>query len=108
MSSSISQYELPSNHSPFFTNPTVDLFPESSPLPISLFDVRQTDDHSSTMSEISTSSADPESSFEPLGEKSTRVRQSPSYLRDYHCCPTIVSLHEPSSNKEANTNPLWQ
>ncbi|XP_048234337.1 uncharacterized mitochondrial protein AtMg00820-like [Ricinus communis] len=32
-----------------------------------------------------------------------RVHQPPSYLHDYHCYSTIVTLHEPSSY-----NSLWQ
>ncbi|KAM7488098.1 hypothetical protein LguiB_025582 [Lonicera macranthoides] len=40
--------------------------------------------------------------------QSTRVKELPHYLRDYHCYSTMISHYEPSSYKEASTNPLWQ
>ena len=43
-----------------------------------------------------------------LPRQSTRVKQLPHHIRDYHCYSTIFSHHEPSSYKEASSNPLWQ
>ena len=40
--------------------------------------------------------------------RSTWVRESPNHFKDYHCFSSIMSLVEPSSYKEASTNPLWQ
>ncbi|GFS40568.1 hypothetical protein Acr_00g0069360 [Actinidia rufa] len=40
--------------------------------------------------------------------RSTRVREVPSYLRDYHCFSTVLAQYEPRSYREASTNPLWQ
>ncbi|KAL4029945.1 hypothetical protein IC575_008173 [Cucumis melo] len=40
--------------------------------------------------------------------RSTRVREPPIHLQDYHCFSTIVSLIEPTSYQEASTDPLWQ
>ena len=37
-----------------------------------------------------------------------RVRQLPSHLRDYHVYATLLSNHEPTSYKEASSNPDWQ
>ncbi|KAL0534566.1 hypothetical protein IC582_028857 [Cucumis melo] len=43
-----------------------------------------------------------------LPRRSTRVRESPIHLQDYHCFSTIVALVEPTSYQEASTDPLWQ
>ena len=40
--------------------------------------------------------------------RSTRVRNIPIHLRDYHCFSAILSHHEPHSYREASSNPLWQ
>ncbi|TYK13837.1 Integrase, catalytic core [Cucumis melo var. makuwa] len=40
--------------------------------------------------------------------RSTRVREPPIHLQDYHCFSTIVSFVEPTSYQEASTDPLWQ
>lgn len=42
------------------------------------------------------------------GCRSTRVRETPFHLKDYHYFSTIMSLVKPSSYHEAYTNPLWQ
>ncbi|TYJ97755.1 retrotransposon protein [Cucumis melo var. makuwa] len=39
---------------------------------------------------------------------SIKVRETPPHLKDYYCFSTIMSLVEPSSYKEVNTNLLWQ
>ncbi|KAK9169204.1 hypothetical protein Syun_001344 [Stephania yunnanensis] len=36
------------------------------------------------------------------------VSEPPPYLQDYHCFSVISSLHEPSSYREASSDPLWQ
>ncbi|KAJ9542170.1 LOW QUALITY PROTEIN: hypothetical protein OSB04_028676 [Centaurea solstitialis] len=41
-------------------------------------------------------------------QRSNRVRQVPSHLRDYHCYATLLSNHEPTSYKEASSSSLWQ
>ena len=39
---------------------------------------------------------------------STRVRSIPTYLLDYYCYTTFVTLHEPHTYREASTDLLWQ
>ena len=38
--------------------------------------------------------------------RSTRVREVPFYLQDYHCFSTVLAQYEPRSYREASTNPL--
>ncbi|KAA0049787.1 retrotransposon protein [Cucumis melo var. makuwa] len=40
--------------------------------------------------------------------RSTRVREPPIHLQDYHCFFTIVFIVEPTSYQEASAYPLWQ
>ncbi|KAG9444876.1 hypothetical protein H6P81_016216 [Aristolochia fimbriata] len=40
---------------------------------------------------------------------STRVHQKPTHLNDYECYfSALCSIHEPSSYREASSDPLWQ
>ncbi len=117
MFSILSEFQCSDNHSPFFTNLSIELFPDTSflnddkTLPLNIFNARKTDDQPMVSPERSSSSADSVSpSTVPISSDvvTPRVRRPPSYLHDYHCYSTIVSLHEPSSYREASTNPLWQ
>ncbi|KAF2315686.1 hypothetical protein GH714_040215 [Hevea brasiliensis] len=70
---------------------------------------RQTDDQpmvTSKRSSTSANSVSPPTISSPSNIIPSRVRHPPSYLHDYHYYSAIVSLHEPSSYKEASTNPL--
>ncbi|KAL0559260.1 hypothetical protein IC582_003857 [Cucumis melo] len=60
----------------------------------------------SDQSSISDGNPDPPPDIPP--RRSTRVREPPIHLQDYHCFFTIVSLIEPTSYQEASTDPLWQ
>ncbi|XP_050938612.1 uncharacterized protein LOC127148571 [Cucumis melo] len=60
----------------------------------------------SDQSSISDGSSEPTPDTPP--HRSTRVREPPIHLQDYHCFSTIVSLVEPTSYQEASTDPLWQ
>ncbi|KAK9157848.1 hypothetical protein Scep_004422 [Stephania cephalantha] len=44
----------------------------------------------------------------PPPRRSDRVIEPPPYLKDYHCFSAISSLYEPSSYREAGTDPNWQ
>ena len=90
----------------FFTNTSVDLFPLSEP----------TLDTELAQSSPATANLDPPSVSDDVPEsppatplrRSTRVREPPPHLTDYHCFSTIVSLVEPTSYQEASINPVWQ
>ena len=106
MFSSLSSFHesLSSSH-PFFTDPSIDLFPtldsppDTTPCLLRIREPTQLD-HISALPDLPSA---------PLEEpESARVREIPSHLKDYHCFSTIMSLVEPSSYKEASTNPLWQ
>ena len=108
MFSSLSSFHesLSSSH-PFVTDPSIDLFPslDSTPCLLPIPEPTQSD-HISALPDLpSAPLEEPEST--PI-RRSTRVREIPSHLKDYHCFSTIMSLVEPSSYKEASTNPLWQ
>ncbi|KAJ9541338.1 hypothetical protein OSB04_027844 [Centaurea solstitialis] len=63
---------------------------------------------SRSTSEPSIESADPGPSSSENVCRSDRVRQVPSYLRDYHCYATLLSNHELTSYKEASSSSHWQ
>ncbi|KAL4018546.1 hypothetical protein IC575_022144 [Cucumis melo] len=95
-----------SSPQPFFTDTSIDLFPPSeSPLGNELA-------QSAPTSAISDQSSIPDDSPEPTPDtpprRSTRVREPPIHLQDYHCFSTIISLVELTSYQEASTDPLWQ
>ncbi|KAL4028792.1 hypothetical protein IC575_012003 [Cucumis melo] len=112
MFSSLSSFHasLSSPHS-FFTDPSTPLFPT----PDSPSNTTSCPPLTSELTESHTTSALPDLPSVPCEEpehapvrRSTRVRETPSHLKEYHCFSTIMSLVEPSSYKEASTNPLWQ
>ncbi|XP_015941386.1 uncharacterized protein LOC107466891 [Arachis duranensis] len=111
MLSQFSSFEsIPTTQSPLFTNPNVDLFPSDdstdsissdplqppvlSPSP-SPDDSRPDNDFASTV-------------MPPLPARSSRVRNPPPHLLDYHFFSTILHQHEPKSFREASSNPNWQ
>ena len=50
----------------------------------------------------------PKSPVGPKLHRSTQVSIPPSYLTDYHCSFTLVTLYKPHIYCESHTNPLWQ
>ncbi|KAA0055911.1 Retrovirus-related Pol polyprotein from transposon TNT 1-94 [Cucumis melo var. makuwa] len=101
---------LSSPHS-FFINPSTHLFST----PDSPSNTTPCPPLTSELTQSHTTSALLDLSFTPCEEpehapvrRSTRVRETLSLLKEYHCFSTIMSLAKPSSYKEANTNPLWQ
>ncbi|KAA0045094.1 putative mitochondrial protein [Cucumis melo var. makuwa] len=93
-----------SNPHSFFTDPFTNLFPTTdSPQPTS--ELTQSPITSALSDLSSVPYEEPEHA--PV-RRSTRVRETPSHLKEYHCFSIIMSLDEPSSYKEASTNPLWQ
>ncbi|KAA0043165.1 Integrase, catalytic core [Cucumis melo var. makuwa] len=63
---------------------------------------------SATSDQRSISDGSLEPTPDTLPRRSTRVRESPIHLQDYHCFSTIVALVEPTSYQKASTDPLWQ
>ncbi|GKV10014.1 hypothetical protein SLEP1_g21439 [Rubroshorea leprosula] len=135
MFSSLSNFKVSSSHQPpFFTNLSIELFPSDSNVSTSdeLYNATPHAPTSSIEDDLPTSKA--LDNFEPSSTSSfvspidvaydivestnelvvpssshpTQVRNPPSYLCDYHCFPTITSLHKPQSYQEASSNPLWQ
>ncbi|GKV15182.1 hypothetical protein SLEP1_g25984 [Rubroshorea leprosula] len=135
MFSSLSNFKVSSSHQfPFFTNPSIELFPSDSDAGTS-HEVYNASPHaptsfveddlptgnaldnfepfstSSSVSPVDVTSDNVESANElvvPSLSHPTQVRNSPSDLHDYHCFPGITSLHEPQSYQETSFNPLWQ
>ncbi|GLT97071.1 hypothetical protein SLE2022_146560 [Rubroshorea leprosula] len=107
MLSSLSNFKVLSSHQPpFFTNPSIKLFPSDSDA-----DNSEPLSTSSSVSPVDVASDIFESTNElvvPSSNHPTWVRNPPSYLRDYHCFSAITSLHEPQSYQEASSNPFWQ
>ncbi|KAL4582843.1 hypothetical protein LXL04_007404 [Taraxacum kok-saghyz] len=120
MFSSISKFQV---HSPssslFFTDISIS-FDSHEPE----FHDNESPPLSSTSTHLEDQIEDPTTTSQPIPESSPqspdplnnpsldtrpqRVRHIPSHLRDFHCYATLFSHHEPSSYKEAITNPLWQ
>ncbi|KAA0060717.1 Retrovirus-related Pol polyprotein from transposon TNT 1-94 [Cucumis melo var. makuwa] len=95
-----------SSPQPFFTNTSVDLFPLSEFTPDN--ELAQSAPTSATSDQSSISYNSPKPTLDTPSHRSTRVREPPIHLQDYHCFSTIVSLVEPTSYPEASTDPLWQ
>ncbi|KAA0032344.1 uncharacterized protein E5676_scaffold340G00040 [Cucumis melo var. makuwa] len=95
-----------SSPQPFFTDTSIDFFPPSeSPLGNELAQSAPT---SAISDQSSISDDSPEPTPDTPPRRSTRVREPPIHLQDYHCFSTIISLVEPTSYQEASTDPLWQ
>lgn len=94
--------------SPYFTNPSIDLFSNASDSsPISTFD--QTDPPVSVpLGDPSIEESSPHPTPSPILRRSQRVREPSTRLRDFQCFSTVLSLHEPTFYKEACANPAWQ
>ncbi|GKV14172.1 hypothetical protein SLEP1_g25082 [Rubroshorea leprosula] len=122
MFSSLSNFKVSSSHQPpFFTNPSIELFPSESNAGTS-DELYNASPHAPTSSveddlpagnaldnfEPSSTSSSTNELVVPSSSHPTRVRKPPNYLRDYHCFPAITSLHEPQSYQEASSNPFWQ
>ncbi|KAA0059005.1 retrotransposon protein [Cucumis melo var. makuwa] len=120
MFSSLSSFHtsLSSPHS-YFTDPSINLFPtpdsppNTTPCPTLTSELTQS--HTTSAPPDLPSVSCEELASAPCEEpapapvrRSTRVRETPSHLQEYHYYSTIMSLDEPSSYKEASTNPLWQ
>ncbi|TYK14661.1 Retrovirus-related Pol polyprotein from transposon TNT 1-94 [Cucumis melo var. makuwa] len=90
----------------FFTDTSIDLFPLSKSTPDNELDQSVPTSATSDQSSISDGNPDPPSDTPP--RRSTRVREPPIHLQDYHCFSTIVSFIEPTSYQEASIDPLWQ
>ncbi len=111
MFSRFSSFEsIPTTQSPLFTNPNIDLFPSDDstgsissdpPQPPVLLpspspdDSRPDDDPAPTV-------------MPPPPARTSRVRNPPPHLLDYHYFSTILHQHEPKSFREASTNSNWQ
>ncbi|XP_059639379.1 uncharacterized protein LOC132281721 [Cornus florida] len=59
--------------------------------------------HSSAQSEVPASA--PTTHLRP---HSTRVRNPPAHLSDFHCYHALATLHAPHNFHEASSNPIWQ
>ena len=102
--SSLSKFSDTHTVSPsFFTEPSVELFPSDD---ADLSEVQL--QVPSFTPQDSAPAVDPVTEASIATRRSTRVRETPSHLRDYHCFSAFTSLYEPSTYKEASTNPLWQ
>ncbi|KAK9092487.1 hypothetical protein Syun_027398 [Stephania yunnanensis] len=90
---------------PFFTNPSIELFP--SPITCMSDELNDRATVPAPVVEESAPSDSPVPTLVPP-RRSARVSEPPPYLQDYHCFSVISSLHEPSSYREASSDPLWQ
>ncbi|TYK10332.1 Retrovirus-related Pol polyprotein from transposon TNT 1-94 [Cucumis melo var. makuwa] len=90
----------------FFIDTSIDLFPLSESTSNNELAQSASTSATSDQSSISDGNPDPPPDIPP--RRSTRVREPPIHLQDYHCFSTIVSLIEPTSYQEASTDPLWQ
>ncbi|KAI3684802.1 hypothetical protein L6452_34028 [Arctium lappa] len=134
--SSISKFrESPNFTTPFFTDASVSLdslqsdiissppvvptpyesaSPSESTTPTQPASTSIPDQHQSSApsaqptSEVLAESLAPGTSQSQNVRRSDWVRQVPSHLRDYHVYATLLSNHEPTSYKEASSNPDWQ
>jgi len=103
--SSLSKFHnFVTSESLFFTDSSIELFPSFD---TGTSDVLNTDPPTLVPVEpVSPVDSAPTPADTP--RRSTRVRELPHYLTDYHCYSTIATIHEPSSYREASTDPLWQ
>ncbi|GFY82953.1 hypothetical protein Acr_02g0011930 [Actinidia rufa] len=117
MFSSLSSFQMSSSSTPpYLTDPSIDLFPEDVDVPADPPDDTLHVAPPPIVYPVESSSIDPAPPVLPPiplpsdipVRRSTRVREVPSYLRDYHCFSTVLAQHEPRSYREASTKPLWQ
>ncbi|PSS08272.1 Endonuclease, partial [Actinidia chinensis var. chinensis] len=117
MFSSLSSFQMSSSSTPpYLTDPSIDLFPEDVDVPADPPDDTLHVAPPPIVYPVESSSTDPAPPVLPPVplpsdipvRRSTRVREVPSYLRDYHCFSTVLAQYEPRSYREASTNPLWQ
>lgn len=102
----------------YFTDPSVELFPSSNednsndlntPLPSPAPNELVPDVELNTrLPSPAPTEPVPDVDIVPASRHSTRVSNPPTRLNDYYCYSAIKTLHEPSSYREANTNPIWQ
>ena len=90
--------------STFFLNSSIDLFPSTSIDSSAELNSRT----SSTIPNESVAVSDPVLAPSTSLRRSTRVRETPHHLSEFHCYSTIATLHEPRSYREASTDPHWQ
>ncbi|KAL3498699.1 hypothetical protein ACH5RR_041431 [Cinchona calisaya] len=106
MFSSMSKFHLSITSSILFINPSSDLFPDEpivesshdSPTDDSTHDHAPPEDPASAV----TSELSP-----PALRRSNRVRANPTHLRDFHYFSIILYFQEPTSYREASSNPVW-
>ncbi|GFY92794.1 hypothetical protein Acr_08g0011900 [Actinidia rufa] len=109
-------YLSSSSTPPYLTDPSIELFLEDVDVPADPPDDTLHVAPPPIVYPVESSSTDPAPLVPPPVHlpsdlpvrRSTRVREVPSYLRDYHCFSTVVAQYEPRSYREASTNPLWQ
>ncbi|KAJ4719020.1 Retrovirus-related Pol polyprotein from transposon TNT 1-94 [Melia azedarach] len=117
--SSMSKFSSESHLTPFFTQESIELFPDNT-------DPSNSDESSADMStellpapepttlpsgstaDTSTVPPSTSSNLPPIPRQSNRVRELPIRLRDYHCFSTTLSLYELQSYSEVCSNPIWQ
>ena len=120
MFSSMSSFEsIPSTQHPYFTDSSIELFPNhihtgsfGTDPSITLLLENINDSSYAGPSDTSTPSDvpnDSSSTIDPAhSDRPVRIRKTPSYLNNYHCYSTIFQLHEPQSYHEASSDPQWQ
>ena len=92
----------------FFTNSLIDLFPIPNPGDsYALTDNSLPHDPPESVPAVDPAPAPATTPANSL-RRSTRVRETPYSLADFHCYSAIATLHEPRSYREASTDPLWQ
>jgi len=88
-------------NSNFFTNPSIELFLSS--------DAGNSNELNTSPPSPAPTEPAPVVDIVPISSRhSTRVRNPPPSLNNYHCYSAIATIHEPSSYREASTNPIWQ
>ena len=81
--------------------------PESDPVTLPDHPIEPTSDYPNTADSMPW----PDSAYPDSGPttRPPRTRRPPAKLFDYHCfLSAMLSLHEPSSYREASADPLWQ